>query len=49
MERMLSLIDAFIVRNDLEKAHALLKDTRVEFGENILKFKGRDEDVASSV
>ncbi|WP_413575016.1 tetratricopeptide repeat protein [Bdellovibrio sp. HCB290] len=31
-ERMLSLIDAFIVRNDLEKAHALLKDTRVEFG-----------------
>lgn len=34
MERMLSLIDAFIVRNDLEKAHALLKDTRVEFGDN---------------
>ncbi len=34
MERMLSLIDAFIVRNDLEKAHALLKDTRLEFGEN---------------
>lgn len=32
MERMLSLIDAFIVRNDLEKAHALLKDTRVEYG-----------------
>ncbi|MBO9667776.1 MAG: tetratricopeptide repeat protein [Bdellovibrio sp.] len=34
MERMLSLIDAFIVRNDLEKANALLKDTRVEFGEH---------------
>lgn len=33
LERMLSLIDAFIVRNDLEKAHALLKDTRIEFGE----------------
>ncbi|WP_413557640.1 tetratricopeptide repeat protein [Bdellovibrio sp. HCB209] len=33
-ERMLSLIDAFIVRNDLEKAHALLKDTRVEFGDH---------------
>lgn len=32
MERMLSLIDAFIVRNDLEKAHALLKDTKLEFG-----------------
>lgn len=34
LERMLSLIDAFIVRNDLEKAHALLKDTRVEFGDS---------------
>jgi tetratricopeptide (TPR) repeat protein len=34
MERMLSLIDAFIVRNDLEKANALLKDTRVEFGDH---------------
>lgn len=34
LERMLSLIDAFIVRNDLEKAHALLKDTRIEFGDN---------------
>lgn len=34
MERMLSLIDAFIVRNDLEKAHALLKDTRAEFGDH---------------
>lgn len=34
MERMLSLIDAFIVRNDLEKAHALLKDTRVEYGDH---------------
>ncbi|AFY02114.1 tetratricopeptide repeat protein [Bdellovibrio bacteriovorus] len=34
LERMLSLIDAFIVRNDLEKAHALLKDTRVEFGDH---------------
>jgi tetratricopeptide (TPR) repeat protein len=34
LERMLSLIDAFIVRNDLEKAHALLKDTRIEFGDH---------------
>lgn len=34
MERMLSLIDAFIVRNDLEKAHALLKDTRLEYGDH---------------
>lgn len=32
LERMLSLIDAFIVRNDLEKAHALLRDTELEFG-----------------
>lgn len=34
LDRMLSLIDAFIVRNDLEKANALLKDTRIEFGEH---------------
>lgn len=34
LERMLSLIDAFIVRNDLEKAHLLLKDTIIEFGEH---------------
>lgn len=34
LERMLSLIDAFIVRNDLEKANALLKDTRMEYGDN---------------
>lgn len=34
MERMLSLIDAFIVRNDLEKAHLLLKDTHLEFGDH---------------
>jgi hypothetical protein len=34
MERMLSLIDAFIVRNDLEKAHALLRDTEIEFGKH---------------
>lgn len=34
LERMLSLIDAFIVRNDLEKAHALLKDTKIEFGDS---------------
>lgn len=33
LERMLSLIDAFIVRNDLEKASALLDDTRAEFGD----------------
>lgn len=34
LDRMLSLIDAFIVRNDLEKANALLKDTRIEFGDH---------------
>lgn len=34
LERMLSLIDAFIVRNDLEKAHALLKDVYHQFGEH---------------
>lgn len=34
LERMLSLIDAFIVRNDLDKAHALIKDTRSEFGDH---------------
>lgn len=34
LERMLSLIDAFIVRNDLEKAHLLLKDTLIEFGDH---------------
>lgn len=34
LERMLSLIDAFIVRNDLEKAHLLLKDSIIEFGEH---------------
>ena len=32
-ERMLSLIDAFIVRNDLDKAQTLLNDTVKEFGE----------------
>ncbi|MGZ3774681.1 MAG: tetratricopeptide repeat protein [Pseudobdellovibrionaceae bacterium] len=34
LERMLSLIDAFIVRNDIEKAHTLIKDTRKEFGDH---------------
>ncbi|MNK19547.1 Tetratricopeptide repeat protein [compost metagenome] len=34
LERMLSLIDAFIVRNDLEKAQTLLKDSEMEFGKN---------------
>jgi len=34
LERMLSLIDAFIVRNDLEKAHTLLRDTEIEFGKH---------------
>ncbi len=32
MERMLSLIDAFIVRNDLEKAQLLIQDCVKEFG-----------------
>ncbi|WP_413290844.1 tetratricopeptide repeat protein [Bdellovibrio sp. HCB337] len=34
MERMLSLIDAFIVRNDLNKAKMLLSDTQTEFGDH---------------
>ncbi len=34
LERMLSLIDAFIVRNDLNKAKMLLSDTQTEFGDN---------------
>jgi hypothetical protein len=31
---MLSLIDAFIVRNDLNKAKMLLSDTQTEFGDH---------------
>lgn len=34
MVRMLSLIDAFIVRNDIHRADQLLDETRVEFGEH---------------
>jgi tetratricopeptide (TPR) repeat protein len=34
LERMLSLIDAFIVRNDLPKAKLLLADTQAEFGDH---------------
>jgi tetratricopeptide (TPR) repeat protein len=34
LQRMLSLIDAFIVRNDLAKAQHLLSETEVEFGEH---------------
>jgi len=34
LERMLSLIDAFIVRNDLPRAFSLLKETQKEFGEH---------------
>ena len=34
LERMLSLIDAFIVRNEIEKAHLLLRDTQSEFGDH---------------
>lgn len=34
LDRMLSLIDAFIVRNDLEKAQTLLKDTEMEYGKH---------------
>lgn len=33
-ERMLSLIDAFIVRNDLPRAFALLQDSLKEFGDS---------------
>lgn len=34
LERMLSLIDAFIVRNDIQKAKMLLSDTQTEFGDH---------------
>jgi tetratricopeptide (TPR) repeat protein len=34
LERMLSLIDAFIVRNDLNKAKMLLSDTQTEYGDH---------------
>jgi tetratricopeptide (TPR) repeat protein len=34
LQRMLSLIDAFIVRNDLSRAQHLLSETEVEFGEH---------------
>lgn len=34
LQRMLSLVDAFIVRNDLAKAQYLLSETEVEFGDH---------------
>lgn len=34
LDRMLSLVDAFIVRNDLIKAHSLLRESQSEFGEH---------------
>ena len=34
LQRMLSLVDAFVVRNDLTKAQFLLTETEVEFGEH---------------
>lgn len=34
MERMLSLLDAYIVRNDLEKAQWMLQDCKKEFGQH---------------
>lgn len=34
LERMLSLIDAFIVRHDLEKARLLLRETERDFGQH---------------
>ena len=34
LERMLSLIDAFIVRHDLEKARMLLRETERDFGQH---------------
>lgn len=34
LERIVSLIDAFIVRNDLEKAQILLNDSRKQFGDH---------------
>ncbi len=34
LQRMLSLVDAFVVRNDLSKAQFLLTETEVEFGEH---------------
>ncbi len=34
LQRMLSLVDAFVVRNDLTKAQFLLTETEVEFGDH---------------
>ncbi len=34
LQRMLSLVDAFVVRNDLAKAQFLLTETEVEYGEH---------------
>ncbi len=34
LQRMLSLVDAFVVRNDLSKAQFLLTETEVEFGDH---------------
>lgn len=34
LERVLSLIDAYIVRNDVEKADQVLKDAQIDFGQH---------------
>lgn len=34
LDRMLSLVDAFIVRNDLLKAHSLLRESQTEYGDH---------------
>ncbi len=34
LQRVLALIDALILRNDLQKAHVLLKDAKIEFNDH---------------
>lgn len=49
LERMLSLIDAFIVRHDLEKARLLLRETEREFGQHpeiLRRFRSLDNPAA---
>lgn len=46
LERMMSLIDAFIVRHDLDKARMLLRETEREFGQHpeiLRRFKSLDQ------
>jgi tetratricopeptide (TPR) repeat protein len=46
LERMMSLIDAFIVRHDLDKARMLLRETERDFGQHpeiLRRFKSLDQ------